>query len=146
MELFGILLSIPAAFVASCVYAYALAKGVKRFEAIRRPMLSVSTAVLLAIGVELALLVAIGPRRTRGLLGGGYYSIHLLLFFLGTPALANVIVLRKEPRILRSWFAAVPLCTVLAFGQVLAQYAVSESLFGIEGHGGPYCGDWLSLC
>ena len=83
--------------------------------------------------------------RVRELAGPWFYAVHLLLFVLGTPALANVIVLRPRPKYFRGWFVAVPLCTVLAFGLVLMQYVVSEALYGIEGQDGPFRGDPLSI-
>jgi len=145
MELFGIILSVPAAFVASTIYSFLLANIVLRLEPLRRLMFAVSVAVLAAIALEATLLVTLGAVRVRELAGPWFYAVHLLLFVLGTPALANVIVLRPRPKYFRSWFVAVPPCTVLALGLVLMQYAVSEALYGIDGHDGPFRGDPLSI-
>jgi len=144
MELFGIILSVPAAFVASTIYSFLLAKIVLRLEPLRRLMFAVSVAVLGAIALEVTLVVTLGAVRVRELAGPWFYAVHLLLFVLGTPALANVIVLKPRPKYF-SWFVAVPFCTVLALGLVLMQYAVSEALYGIDGQKERFRGDPLSI-
>jgi hypothetical protein len=138
MEIFGIILSVPVAFVASVVYCFLLARVVVRVETLRRMLWFVSIGVLVAFGVEVILLLTLGAVRARGLLGPGFYVGHVILFFLGTPALANVLVLRKRPKRLVQWYLAVPLCTVFALALVLLQYGVSEALYGIDGDDGPF--------
>lgn len=138
MEVFGIILSIPVAFVASLVYCFLLTTVVVRVETLRRVMWLVSVGVLIAFGVEVVLLLVLGAVRARGLLGPSFYVGHVILFFLGTPALANVLILRTRPKRLARWYLAVPLCTVFAFALVLLQYGVSEALYGIEGDDGPF--------
>lgn len=137
MEVFGILFSIPVSFVASLVYCFVLAKFIARLKTLSRLMWHVSVVVLLAFGGEVLLLVSLGAVRARALLGPGFYVGHLLLFLLGPPALANVLLLRKgRPRL--PWYAAVPFCVVLAFVLVLLQYSVSGALYGLDGDDGPY--------
>ena len=72
MELFGIVLSIPAAVVIS---AYLIFAG---------------------IGIELLLLITLGAFRSRDLIGPVFYRVHLLFFFCGAPAVANIFVLRSR--------------------------------------------------
>jgi len=138
MEVFGIILSVPVAFVASLVYCFLLTRVVVGAETLRRVMWLVSVGVLIAFGVEVILLLGLGAVRARGLLGPGFYVGHVILFFLGTPALANVLILRKRPKRLVRWYFAVPLCTVFAFILVLLQYGVSEALYGVDGDNGPF--------
>jgi hypothetical protein len=137
MELFGIVLSVPAAFVASLVYCFLLANVVIRIEPLRRAMWGVSVFVLLAFALEVALLISVGAVRSRAIIGPTFYAAHVALFFLGTPALANLLVLWRPRGILR-WYWAVPLCTLFAVGLVLLQYGVSEALYGIDGTEGPF--------
>ena len=131
MEIFGIALSIPAAFVASTVYSFLLSKVIIRIDPLRRLMWMASIAVLLLFVIEVALLITIGAVRSGTILGPGFYVAHVVIFFTGTPALANVLILRN-PRGTFRWYWAVPACTAFAFILVLLQYGVSEALYGID--------------
>ena len=138
MEIFGIILSIPVAFVANLVYCFFLSRVVVRREMLRAVIWWLSIGILGAFAVEVSLLSTLGSVRARGLLGPGFYIGHVVLFFLGPPALANVLVLYKGPRRPVAWYAAVPFCTIFAFALVLLQYSVSEALYGINGNNGPF--------
>src|SRR5688572_9526638 len=102
MELFGILLSIPAAFVASVGYCLVLAKIIIRVDPLRRLMWGASVGVLCLFVLEIVLLATIGAVRSRASIGPVFYLAHLAVFFLGTPALANVLILRN-PRSTFPW-------------------------------------------
>ena len=138
MEAFGILLSIPVAFVASMLYCLLLAKVVSRFTRLRRCLRFVSYGVLSLFVVEIVFLVTLGAVRSRCILGSAFYVAHSVCFFLCTPALANVLVLHPTRGSLSAWYVAGTLCTMLAFFLVLLQYDVSESLYGIDGDDGPF--------
>jgi hypothetical protein len=138
MELFGIVLSIPVAFVASMLYCLLAAKVISKAATLSRWLRIASCVVLGLFAVEILLLVTIGAVRARGLIGPGFYVAHVVFFFLCPPALANVLVLRLRRGSLSSWWLAGALCTMLAFGLVLLQYSVSEALYGIDGDNGPY--------
>jgi hypothetical protein len=138
MELLGIVLSIPVAFVASMLYCLFLARVLLKFERPSRWLRMVSRIVMAMFAAELIMLVTLGPVRSRGLLGPGFYVAHLIFFFLGTPALANLLVLRPRRGVLAKWYLAAAVCTVFAFLLVLLQYSVSESLYGINDEDGPY--------
>ena len=132
MELFGIVLSIPVAFVVSMLYCLFLARIVLRFEKPSQWLRGASYFVLTMFAVEVALLVTLGATRGRDILGRIFYEAHLGLFFFSTPALANVLVLRSRRRFFTQWYVAGAICTLFAFVLVLLQYSVSEVLFGIE--------------
>jgi hypothetical protein len=136
MELLGIVLSIPVAFVASMLYCLFLARVLLKFERPSRWLRIVSRIVMALFAAELILLVTLGPVRSRGLFGPGFYVAHVIFFFLGTPALANLLVLRPRPGVFGTWYVAG--ASAFAFFLVLLQYTVSESLFGIDGENGPY--------
>jgi len=132
MELFGIAFSIPVAFVASMLYCLLLARVVARFERPSKWLRFFFIFVLVSFAAELALLVTLGPVRSRSLLGPSFYVAHVILFFIGTRALANILVLQPRNGVLAKWYVAGALCTALAFVLVLLQYTVSESLYGIS--------------
>jgi hypothetical protein len=136
VELFGMVLSLPAAFIASLVYCFILTFS-NRTGPLARAMFGVSMGVLLAWVVEIALLATIGSVRSRAVFGPAFYAAHSALFVLGTPALANLLVL-WPPKGLVRWFWAVPICTVFGVTLVVLQYGVSEALYGVEGTGGPF--------
>jgi hypothetical protein len=135
MEIFGIFFSIPVALVASSIYCFFLAKVVLRHEHACRILRKLSYVVLSLFAVELTLLSTLGAVRTRAVLGPGFYLAHVIFFFLGVPALGNLLVLRRNGQ---PWYVAAVLCTALAFLLVLLQYGVSEALYGIDGDDGPF--------
>ena len=136
MELIGIALSVPVAFIASLIYCIFITNVVHRFDRVRRTLWWLSAALLVLFAVEVLLLVAIGAVRARTLLGPGFYAAHLAVCFLGVPALANALLLK--PRSSVRWSMVVPLCTAFALVLVLMQYGVSEALYGVDGMDGPF--------
>ncbi len=135
MELFGIVLAMPAAFVAGALHSLAL-----RFVLRRWPLgtvagtvaLGCSVAVLAGLGLEWVALATYGPARLQSATGGVFFPIHLALFFLSIPAFANVLVVKQGDTRLGSWFTVGVLCAVLALPVVLTQYGVSEALYGVD--------------
>jgi hypothetical protein len=138
VELFGIVFSVPAAFVASGVYRSLLLIASRRWPRIRPAFLLASCLVLAAILAEWGLLSLRGSVGTRLLIGRLYYPSHLLVFFLGCPALINVLVLPNPSRWHARWWFALSLCTAFALVLVVQQYVVSEALYGIDGVDGPF--------
>lgn len=138
MEIFGIVLSIPAAFVASMLYCLLLVKLVSKSDRVSRWLRVFSHLLLVLFAFELLLLVTLGAVRSRALLGPGFYVAHVFFFFLGPPALANLLILRPRGGLFTKWYAATVLCTMFAFFLVLLQYGVAEALYGIDGENGPY--------
>jgi hypothetical protein len=136
MELFGILLSIPGAFVLSLLYRSLLLQAAPRFPWIGRVFRPASYAVLALLALELIGLVTIGAPRSRALLGPLYEVLRGLIFFLATPALINLLMLRTGAPM--KWYVVAPVCTALAFGLVMLQFFVSEKLYGVEGVERPY--------
>jgi hypothetical protein len=138
MELFGIVLSVPGALVASAVYRRLLLPASARWPRIKPLFIFASCLVLAAIITEWIFLAVRGAVGTRVVIGSAYYAAHLFIFFLGTPALPNVLVLADSSKRRARWWFSVPLCTTLALILVVQQYVVSEALYGIEGTDGPF--------
>jgi hypothetical protein len=101
-------------------------------DRLRRAMWRVSCGVLAGFVAETILLSTLGATASSALLGPAFYVGHLIIVFLGTPALANTLMLRREPKRAIAWYAPVPMCTLFAVVLVSLQYGVSEALFGIE--------------
>ncbi|MGJ5820253.1 hypothetical protein [Paludibaculum fermentans] len=87
---------------------------------------------------ELILLASVGSIRIQELSGSIFYVGHLIVFLLGTPALANLILIRGRDRGACTWYVVSLSCAAMAFLLVLLQYTVSEELFGIDGDGVPF--------
>jgi hypothetical protein len=135
MELFGIMFSIPVAFGMSMVYCAVLAKVLRNVDRLYAILYIPSLVVLGLFLVEVVLVASLGAVSSRTIVGPASYVVHLVIFFLGTPALANVLVLRP---VLCKWYVAGLICTVFAVLLVLLQYGVSKALYGIDGINGPY--------
>ena len=136
MELFGIILSIPGAFVVSTIYRRLLLIVRSKWPVIAAPLTAISWIVLAGILIEWALLLLHGAVETRLLVGAAFYPAHLIVFALGTPALINVLLLPNPDSRRARWIRTVPLATVLAFILVVQQYTVFEALYGIDGDNG----------
>ena len=138
MEIFGIVLSVPVAFVASSVYSFVVRWLTSRLPWLAKPALVASIAVLVSLVIEWCLLGVVGAVRSREIIGPIFHPLHLAVFFLSVPALANILVLRKPGSgFWRSMMVGL-FCTALALPVVLTQIAVSEALYGIDGSGGPF--------
>jgi hypothetical protein len=140
MEILGILLSVPAALIASAIYSFVLSRAQTRWPRFTRFLFRASVVVLVGLAVEVILLAVFGAVRSRELFGPGFVVAHVALFLLGVPSLATLLVITGRGRWLGRWYVVAPLCTVFAFGLVLLQYFVAESLYGIDGIGGPFSG------
>jgi hypothetical protein len=138
MEIFGIILSIPAAFIASIIYAFIIRKATIKLPFLILPLLWVSVFVLIIGLLEFCGIASFGALKLSEAIGTLYYPIHIVLFFLTLPALATIMRLQNRFGILSKWYAIGSLCAVIGLCIVLQQYVVSEALFGIDGTGGIY--------
>lgn len=138
MELFGILFSFPAALIASFIYASVVRWVSSAWPPIGRPLLVGSYLVFTGLAVELVILAILGAVGGLRLVGPAFYVGHLILFLLGPPALANVLILQcRTPDLSRPWIPSL-YCAFFALFLVLLQYTVSETLYSIDGDNGPF--------
>ena len=137
MEIFGILLSVPAAFIASTLYAFLVRWLTSIYPWSLSPTIAVSIAVLVGLVLEWCILGAVGAQRSVEVIGPVFYPLHLVVFFLSIPALANILTLRKPGGGLWRSLVVGLLCAALALPVVITHIAVSETLYGIDGSGGP---------
>jgi hypothetical protein len=63
VEAFGIILSVPVAFLANLVYCFFLSRVVVRVETLRRLMWGVSIGVLASFAIELSLVTDLKEHR-----------------------------------------------------------------------------------
>ena len=138
MELFGVVCSVPAAFVATVLYSYVLRWVGRKQPWLAKALIPASLLVLASLAIEWLLLATVGAVRSRGMVGPAFYPAHLAVFFLSVPAAATVLVAKGDGARLESPFVVALICSILALPVVLTQYAVTEALYGINGTGGPY--------
>jgi hypothetical protein len=121
----------------SALYSRAL-RMIPLTSATRHLLLWGSFSVLGGLVVVWLLLATLGAVASRSLFGPVFYGLHLALFFLAVPALANILVITRSGTVLASWFVVGLLGAMLALPVVLTQYAVSEALYGIDGERVPF--------
>jgi hypothetical protein len=125
VELFGLVCSLAAAFLASVAYAAVL-------QRLRLPHL-LRTAVLFAsLGVLACLLLECT------LPGKPFEVLVTLVFLFAIPAPVNLLVIARPDTAWSSWLAIGTLSAALAIPLGLTNIAVSEALYGVDGEGGPY--------
>lgn len=132
MEIFAIYLAGPAAFVASAVYSLLLGRLIDVWPVMKRPLLFVSIAVVALIVFEAATVLMLHPTPSARSIGMPLYAAHLLLFVLGVPALANLLVVGPFGSRTGKWYVVAPVCALFAMAITVMQYVVSEAVFGIE--------------
>ena len=103
----------------SMVYCALLAKVVRRLDRVRRFLLRVSLIVLGSFVVDLVLLSKLDTVRSRAVVGPGFYVAHTVFFFLGTPALANALILGRRCSLVAWWYVAGAVCTIFAIFLIL---------------------------
>jgi hypothetical protein len=136
MEMFGLLLAVPATLVASTIYCFVAAVVFAKIRLVRRVALVGSPLVLLGVLVEIALLLTLGPKTSYIRLGLGFALLHLTCFWLGPPAVANLALLslfrkpdtRKWPRIM----IAIMLCWFVCMPTVVVNITVDERIVGVN--------------
>lgn len=138
MEMFGILLSVPAAFVASAAYSFILWGLLRNWPSGKSVATWASSFVLGGLILEWVLLLVVGSVQLRRTIGPSFYPIHFGLFLLSVPSVATILVAKSDRWSIASCFLTGVLCSILALPVVLTQYAVSEALYGQDGKSGPY--------
>ena len=138
MELFGIIFSFPAAFGFSAVYSFAVKRITLRWDRISHLLLWASLLILALLILEFIGVLTVGPLTLRAAVGSFFYPVHVALFFLAVPSLANTLQLQRASPYLSKWYITALACAIVGLSVVLLQYHVSESLYGIDGTTGPY--------
>jgi len=132
MEILGIALSVPAAFIASAVYYFIVRWVIFRWPLISTAFYWSSILVLAVLFAEFVSVVIVSPLTLDAAIGQAYYPIHIILFFLAIPSLVNVLQIQKRVPFFSRWYVISFLCILLDLAIVLLQYYVSEVLYGVS--------------
>jgi hypothetical protein len=138
MELFGIMFSVPVSFVATSIYAVIIKRITTKRTYLIVPLFWISGVILTLIILEFVGVLTVGAIRLREIIGVQYYPLHISVFFLFWPSLANIMGMQRRIGFLSKWYMIGIACAFLGLCVTLLQYGVSEALYGIDGTGGPY--------
>ncbi len=138
MELFTIMFSVPVSFVMSSIYALIVKKITTKWAPLIVPLFWISGIILTLLILEFVGVLTVGVIRLRETIGVLYYPLHIFLFFLFWPSLANTMGMQRRIGVLSKWYIIGLACAFLGLCVTLLQYGVSEALYGIDGVGGPY--------
>jgi hypothetical protein len=131
MEIYGIVLTFPAAFAIVAIYSFVLKRIISRWRLVSNLFLMFSLFVIVLLVLESIGILIFGPLNLRTHFGSYFYAGHEILFFLSVPALANTMLLQKTFPFISRWYITALACAFFAVAVVILQYYVSESLFGI---------------
>lgn len=137
METLGIALYLIGGVVAAPVFCYVLVKLVHPRKAIASWLFTSAVTMILLFTVELLMVSIRGVLGTRALIGPAFFPLHALLTLGLAPACACALLLGKRC-IARWWPVAAVLCWFIGAAAIFYQYDVAETLYGIDGIGGPY--------
>ena len=141
MEAFGIAIALVGGLVAAPIFCFVLAKVVRRFPRIAALLVLVSVPLVLLYALELIIVLTRGILSARALIGSPFFLIHVVLTLSSAAALACVLILGR--RCLAAWWPlAAVICWFVGAGSIFYQYDVAETLYGIDGQGGPYQWPW----
>jgi hypothetical protein len=141
MESFALMLSVPASFIATIIYIsilHILKTYIPRWSIISNYIFYASLGIIVTFVTEFIGVSTWGAINLRVYIGPVYYCVHLILFFLVIPSLANVLQLQKKVSFFSNWVVTAFICAVLALFVALLQYDVTETLYGIDGMKGPF--------
>jgi hypothetical protein len=135
MEMFAILFAGCFGLVAAPVYCFVVARFVRPHRVLNPFGFWGSVTAIAAFSVELLLVSSHGVIGTRELVGIRFFSVHCLLTIAAAPALGCIFLLGR-PRF--PWPVVAVVCWVAGIAALLYQFHVGETLYGIDGVGGPY--------
>lgn len=138
MDVLGLVLAVPAVLAANLLYVLLVRFGLSRWTTLKPWVLWPSYVVVVVTVIDVLFVLAIGAVAARTLLGPAFWALHLLVFLLGAPALANVLVLSRRGIWFRHWYATVVLCGLFGVFLVFFQAGVGGALFGPDGVEGPF--------
>ncbi len=137
METLGIALYLMGGVIAAPVFCYALVKFVRPQKAIASWLFTSAVTVVLLFAVELLVVSVRGVLGARALIGPAFFPLHALLTLGLAPAFAGALLLGRRS-IARWWPVAAAFCWFIGAAAIFYQYDVAETLYGIDGIGGPY--------
>jgi hypothetical protein len=137
MEAFGIALWLLGGLLAAPTFCFALVKLLRPIPVVSVIAFRVAAMCVALFGLELIFVCLWGVLGAREHLGPLFFPVHALLTLGVAPACACALLLGRFS-LARWWPLAAVLCWFVGAGAIFYQYDVAETLYGIDGIGGPY--------
>lgn len=137
MEVVGIALWIAGGVVAAPIFCFVLAKFILPRRSLANLLLCGSVLGLALFVIDLLAVSLFGAIEVRRVVGPAYFPIHALATLLSAASLAGTLLLGHR-NFARRWFIVAAVCWVVGVFSIFFQYGVAETLYGIDGVGGPY--------
>jgi hypothetical protein len=141
METLGIAIYLISGLIAAPLFCLILVRVIRRFPKVAAAAFWVAVPLVAAFATEIAVVESIGVLATRALVGPLYFLMHVLVTFSAAPALACLLLLGRRS-VMGGWPVAAFICWCVGAGAIFYQYNVAETLYGIDGSGGPYQAPW----
>jgi len=138
MELFGILIAAVLGLVVSPLYCIFVEKVILRINVLSRLLWWISSVITVLFITEICLVLIFGPVELRHIIGCWFFTIHSFLFLAIAPAIGALLLLTKKVRKFIKWCFAAPICWITGITAILYEFFIAESLYGVDGIGGPY--------
>ena len=141
MQAFGMAIELLLGLVAAPVFCFALARFIRPFAALAAWGFWIAVPLVVLFALDLTLVVTCGALGTRALVGPGFFLSHTVLSVAIGPSVACVALLsrRGHPR---RWPLVAVVCWFAGACGIFYQYDVAETLYGVDGVGGPYQSPW----
>jgi hypothetical protein len=139
MEMFGIMLFSAVGLIAAPAFCVLVENVLGRFRKISLVIWALSVVIVTAFIFKSILVWSVGPVRIRTTIGPAYWYLHVIMFLLVAPSLSCALLLLKRYKKFGWWWVgAAPICWFIGVYAILLQYHVFETLYGVEGSGGPF--------
>ena len=138
MEGCGLILALPFTLLTSLVFCGLAHKAFLRWPQVRHVASVVAVLVVSLLVIEIAFLLRIGPFHLHERLGRSFWTVHMVGFLLGPPAIA-VLVITAVWRFASVGAIRVGLATFVCWLACMATLVwnimVDEDVSGIDGSG-----------
>jgi hypothetical protein len=141
MEAFGILLALLIGLVGAPVFCFALARFVRPIPALASLGFWMAAPIVVLFAADILLVITFGVLGARALVGPGFFLTHAVLSMAIGPALACVALLGHRG-IPRWWPLVAVICWFVGAAGIFYRYNIADTLYGIDGFGGPYQWPW----
>jgi len=136
MESLGIAVALLGGIVAAPIFCLVLVKFVRLFQPVATLGFWVAVTAVAFFALELIFVSIWGVLGTRRHLGPVFFPIHAVLTLGLAPACACALLLGRRS-LARWWPLVAALCWFAGAAAIFYQYDVAETLYGIDGIGGP---------
>jgi hypothetical protein len=138
MEGCGLIFATPITFITSLVFCVLVHLTFRRWPRLRHICVAVAFVIVTALAIEVLLSLRVGPFHLNERFGGAYWTLHMVGFFLGPPAIA-VLVFVAVSRFASVVFVRVGLATAFCWfaciATLVANVMVDEDIVGIDQSG-----------